>query len=501
MKHENQPRVSFAQRFLAFVSNWWGRPAGGKEVMALALPLVMSTLSYTIMHFCDRMFLSWHSTTALAAVLPAGVLGWTLFSMPMGIAGYANTFVAQYFGSGQHKMIGRILWQATRVGVWSIPMFLVVGICSESLFLWFGHSENLVAQETIYFQIITIGAGAVVIDSALSSYFTGRGRTGIVMVINVLAAILNIGIDPLLIFGTKFSPAFGIEGAAWATTIALWFKVAVYSVLIGFAADAGNNGVFSGRVFDIDLTRRLLKYGTPNGIQFLMEGGAITVFVLLVARIGEISAAATTVAFSINMVAFVPIVGMGIAVTTIVGQRIGQRDTTLAARAVWTGLTIALIYNSVFAFCYVFCPSWFLAGYSIAGEHIQQVEPLARTLLIFVAAYCLFDAVQLIFVSALKGAGDTLYVLLVTLVSAVLFVVGGYWGASQFPSKYSQLMSWWYALTAWIVFLAIAYIARFLQGNWKTMSVIEYKCEEVDQISAPIKLADGELPAEIETMV
>ena len=500
MKQNVNPAVSFLQRLMKYIKNWFGRPAGGFEVLKMALPLVMSTLSYTIMHFCDRMFLSWHSTTALAAVLPAGVLGWTLFSMPMGIAGYANTFVAQYFGSGQFQMIGRVVWQAFRLSVWSIPFFILVGIYSETLFIGFGHSETLVAQETIYFQIIALGAGAVVIDSALSSYYTGRGRTGIVMVINVVAAVINIAIDPVLIFGTAYSPALGIEGAAWATTIALWFKVVVFATMIVFSSEATENGVFSDRVIDMKLTRRLLKYGTPNGFQFFMEGGAITVFVLLVARIGEIPAAATTVAFSINMVAFVPIVGMGIAVSTIVGQKIGKRNPALAARAVWTGLTIALAYNSLFAICYIFFPNWFLAGYTMAGEQIREIESLARLLLIFVAAYCLFDAVQLIFVSALKGAGDTMYVLVVTLVSGILFVIGGYFSALQFTDENSQLLCWWYALTAWIVALAIAYGLRFLQGKWRSMSVIEFVSQSTNDIDHGQDFVEGALPLEVETI-
>ncbi|MCP4463420.1 MAG: hypothetical protein GY819_11540, partial [Planctomycetaceae bacterium] len=74
----------------AETKSWWGRPCGGREVIALALPLMISTLSYSLMQFCDRVFLAWHSPTALAAVMPAGVAAWTIMSFPFGVALYTN---------------------------------------------------------------------------------------------------------------------------------------------------------------------------------------------------------------------------------------------------------------------------------------------------------------------------------------------------------------------------------------------------------------------------
>ena len=94
----------------------WTQPCGTRDVLKLSLPLVVSTLSYTVMQFCDRMFLAWHSTDELAAVLPVAVLSWTLMSLPLGLASYATTFVAQYYGANQHHKIGPVVWQAVRIG-------------------------------------------------------------------------------------------------------------------------------------------------------------------------------------------------------------------------------------------------------------------------------------------------------------------------------------------------------------------------------------------------
>jgi multidrug resistance protein, MATE family len=91
----------------------------------------------------------------------------------------------------------------------------------------------------------------------------------------------------------------------------------------------------------------------------------------------------------------------------------------------------------------------------------------------FVAAYCVFDAIQLLFQAALKGAGDTTYIMLTTIVLSTLFVISGIFGARQFDAELSKIVWWWWMLTAWIVGLSLAFGWRFALGKWKTMTVIE----------------------------
>ncbi len=100
--------------------SWWGRPAGGREVLTVALPLVISSLSWTIMTFVDRVLLKWESGDAMAAAFAAGTVWFAALCLPLGIAMYTSTFVSQYFGAGQHERIGLAVWQ----GVW---LSLVVG--------------------------------------------------------------------------------------------------------------------------------------------------------------------------------------------------------------------------------------------------------------------------------------------------------------------------------------------------------------------------------------
>src|SRR3954470_20388833 len=83
----------------AHAESWWSRPCGGREVLAVALPLMVQTAFWSIMWFIDRMYLMWYSRDSVAAALPAGMVFWTMICFPQGLAAFVNTFVAQYYGA------------------------------------------------------------------------------------------------------------------------------------------------------------------------------------------------------------------------------------------------------------------------------------------------------------------------------------------------------------------------------------------------------------------
>lgn len=176
--------------------------------------------------------------------------------------------------------------------------------------------------------------------------------------------------------------------------------------------------------------------------------------------------------------------GLGIAVSTLVGQQLGQNQPGNATRATWNGLMLALGYSSLFALAYVTVPQIFFLAHAAGahGEEFAQARHTAEILLRFVALYFLFDAAQIIFVCALKGAGDTLYVLIVAGVVSMASVAIGKFGSDSFaPLVGGPLYWWWYIITGWIFALAALYLGRFLQGGWRSKRVIESEYQMPDE--------------------
>lgn len=469
---------------------WWTREAGGRDVFRLALPLVLSTASFALMHFFDRLFLLWHSSTEMAAALPSGNLVWTIMALPLGIAAYINTFVAQYHGAQQPQRIGAVIRQGLLFGWLVTPLFLLFIPLAPPGFRWLGHDSVLAGQEAIYFQINCLGVGPAVLSAVYSSFYTGRGRTAIVMWIDVLASVVDSVLNWFLIFGKAGFPEMGIAGAAVSTVIGQWLKVVIYWWLLQHREVRLEFGFDRVPWFDPSLLRRVFRFGIPNGFQMQLEGLAFTLICIGIGKLGTLPTAATTLAISINIVAFVPMIGMGIAVSTLVGNYLGAERPQMAWRASWSGLAMALAYNAVFAVLYLAVPNWFMAMHQLGAKQddFESIRSLSEILLRFVAAYCLFDAMQLTFCSVIKGAGDTRFVLWTTIVASAGAVLVGEAGVALWGGG---VLWWWTVLMLWILALAAAYGFRFWQGKWQSMRVIENPT--VEESSSATRVSQIEL--------
>lgn len=453
-------------------SNWWQAPGGLREVARMALPLIISTASWTLMQFTDRVFLLWHSADAVAAALPAGMLSLAVVCVPLGIAGYVSTFVAQYHGARRPHRIGVAVWQAVGVGVLAVPLVLATNPLAPALFSAAGHPPQIAALETSYYQILSFGAGGMVICSALAGFFTGRGDMRTIMVVDTLAAALNVVLDYCWIFGHAGFPALGMAGAGWATVVATWCRVLVYMALWLRPAFREQYQTLAGCRFDLELFKRLLWFGGPSGLQFLFDVGGFSFYLLLIGQLGSRELAASSLAFNVNGLAFMPVYGISMATSTLVGQRLGENRPDLAARATWTAFALAAGLMLVVAAVYVLAPDWLLTAHRAQGDAVEfaHLRDLTVVLLRFVAFYCLFDAMNMIFASAIKGAGDTRFVLLTTLALAAMPVALAwigirFWGLGLYWA--------WVAVTAWVCLLGLVFLWRFVQGRWRDMRVIE----------------------------
>ena len=459
---------------------WWRRPCGGRDVVTLALPLVISTMSFTVMTFIDRMFLTWYSIDAVAAAMPAGMLQFTLISFPLGVATYVNTFVAQYKGAGRSRQIGAIVWQGIWIGLVAIPVLMLTTPLAHAYFHHAGHDPDIVVEEIAYYDVLIFGSGAIVLAGTLSSFFTGRGSTRVVMAVDSLAALVNGVLAYLWIFGHGGFPRSGIAGAGAATVCAEWFRVICYAAIM-MQPRYRLYRLASGWRWNGALMRRLWTYGGPGGLQWLIECSSFTLFITLVGALGTIHQtggvgklyqAATMLAFNVNSVAWVPMMGVGLAVSTMVGQQLGANRPDMAARATWTAFVLAMVYMCTMSLFYVAVPDWFLMGHraGMAPEQFGPLRGLIVVLLRFVAVYCLFDAMNVIFMSAIRGAGDTRFVFWTSLGTSLVPLSLAWLGIHYF----GRGLFWcWTLLTLWVCSAGLIYCARFLQGKWRTMRVIE----------------------------
>ena len=408
------------------VKNRWYMESGYREVLQIAFPLILSTGSWTIQHFIDRIFLTWHSQEAIAASMPASMLSWTVTSLFVGTASYINTFVAQYFGAKRYDRIGASVWQGLYLALFSAPLILIFYPLSDGLFQLIGHQKSVQGLETIYFKMLLFGSPFAVVANAISGFFSGRGKTWVVMWINIAGMFSNIILDYLLIFGNFGFPELGIKGAGIATVIATMITAILFFVYMIRPSMNEKFCTLKNWKFEKELFKRLLRYGVPSGMQFFLEIIAFTIFIMFVGNIGTTELAASNIAFNINMLAFLPMFGMSLAVSALVGQRLGENRPEAAEKTTWSAFHIGFTYFGILALSYVLIPELFLLPFALQSD-MEMFHPIARLatiLLRFVAIYSLFDAANMIFSGALKGAGDTRFVAIVSIgLSWILMVI------------------------------------------------------------------------------
>jgi MATE family multidrug resistance protein len=284
----------------------WKARAGYREFLVIAFPLILSTGAWSVQHFVDRMFLTWYSPESIAASLPSGLVNFSITSLFVGTTSYVSTFVAQYFGAARYERIGPVIWQGLYISILGALIVAAFIPLAGPIFHMVGHQPAVRDLEIVYFRILCLGGLPVIGSAALSGFFSGLGRPWPVMWINCLSTFINLVLDYAMIFGHWGFPEMGMAGAAWATLIGASAGFLIYLAMVLRPSCNRLFRTLSGWRPDRVLFRRLLGYGFPSGVQFLLDMSGFTAFVLLVGRLGTVNLAATNIAFNINTLAFLP---------------------------------------------------------------------------------------------------------------------------------------------------------------------------------------------------
>lgn len=458
------------------------------EVLKIALPLILSSAGHAVNLFVDRLMLQYFSEDAMAAAFPAGLTNFATVCFFAGMVGYANSFVAQYAGAGMHHRIGAAVWQAVYMALLGAAFAASMYFIAPVMFDFFGHAEHLRPMEVTYFRILALGAAIPLLTSAFLAFWGGRGKTGMVMMMNLLITACNIPFNYVLIFGFDFRffriPALGVAGAAYGTLAAGMAGLLV--MMMCFFLVRGNREHFQTcrAKIDRDLFSRLFRFGAPNGIQQFLDLASFNAFVVLLGKLGPDVLNASGVVFSLNLLSMIPMFGLGQTVSILVGQGIGSRDIPYAERAVKSARFCLYLVLIVVGILFLIHPEPALRSFLLKPG--TRSYDLAKVMLRFITAYMLFDATGILYGSAIKGAGDTKFSMWIG--ASFAWLLYGFPCLSVFylfsrPAVAEKLgRDLAFSITLWtlwgicvfyIMALGIIFYLRYRTGKWKTMKVIE----------------------------
>jgi MATE family multidrug resistance protein len=446
--------------------------AGSRELLALALPLVVSQSFMTVQVFVDTILLSWHNPLEMTASFPAIMWYWLPFGLLQVTAGYTSTFVAQYTGAKRPHRVGPAVWQGIHFAIVAGFAFLLMAPAAPFLISLGGHSPALQELESTYLTCLAYAGMPMLIMAAVNGFFSGRGQTWTVLGIEAVGTGVNVLLALVLVFGRAGFPELGIAGAGWATVAGSWASALLAIALLLRSRYRAEFATGTGWRFERDLFGRLMRFGGPAGLQVFLDVLVFHLFTQMVGRLGEAAMGATTLTVRLNMVAFLPMMGLGQAISILVGQRLGANRADLAEQTTYVGLRWMFTYMVIVASIYLSFPHALVSLFEGKRSHAEfaAVAEIVPSLLVCVAIYSIADAVNLSFAFALRGAGDTRFVSLLTFCLA--------WPIMVVPTfvvvwlNASVHWAWGFA-SAHIIAMAVCFYFRFRNGKWKSMRVIE----------------------------
>jgi len=447
-------------------------PGVSRELLRLAWPLILTNGFWTLQISLNRVFLNWHSSDAAGAAMAGALLFWAPLNLMHATANYATTFVAQYLGAGQPRRIGAAVWQSLYFSVLAGLAFIAVTPFVGSLVALGGHNETLQELETLFCRTLCFSALPTLVTASACSFFTGRGDSRTVLLISAVGLAVNAVLDYLWIFGKFGFPAWGIVGAGWATVAGTSVSALLGLVLLFRTRYREEFATVTAWRFEAGLFGRLMRFGLPSGLYVALDCLGFTLFTWLIGRLGEVELAATAIAWTLNLIVYMPMVGLAQAVSVLVGRRLGENRPDRAEEATWTGLWLAIGFTIALGAIYLIWPGPLTELFHGEGKpgQWQQIADLVPLLLRFVVVYCLFDAMNLVFSFALRGAGDTRFVSMVALTLSWPVMVIPTWAAWRFGWG---IYAAWAFLSLYVVLLSLVFLVRFLQGRWRSMRVIE----------------------------
>ena len=393
-------------------------------MITLAFPVVLAQLSQMSMGFIDTFMVAKLGPEALGAVGVGNVVFFFYVVFAFGTLAAVNPMVAQAYGAGDDKEIGRSVAQ----GLWLALGLTVVGIAiiwnTESILLLAGQERGVAEIAGDYTHAMSWGLVANLWYSVFRGFCDAVSRTRVAMVISFAAVVFNIIADYGLIYGKLGMPALGAVGAGYATTIVRWLMLGLMLFYIfGTAEFHRYRFLYRARIPRPRYMVKMLKLGLPIGVGHGMEHGAFGVTSLLMGTISTIALAAHQVSIMLAALAFMVPMGTSFAITTRVGQSIGRGDPGGAALAGWVGIGLGTFFMCITATIFALIPGELATIFT----DDPPVVAYATGLLVLAAVFQISDGIQVLAIGALRGMKDTTRPMITNLISYWLVGIPSGW--------------------------------------------------------------------------
>jgi len=436
-----------------------------KAVLLLSIPMILEMMMESIFAIVDIFYVSKVSVNAVATIGLTESVVTLIYAVAIGLSMAATAVVARRIGEKDRKGASEAAVQVIFLGiVVSVAISAIGVIYPKEILQLMGAEPDLIAEGYGYTQVLLGGNMTIMLLFLINAIFRGAGDATIAMWVLVLSNGLNIVLDPIFIFGWGPIPAYGVEGAAIATTIGRGSAV-VFQLMVLVYGWSKIKVAFKDLVFRVGIMLNLIKVSLGGIGQFLIGTSSWVFLMRIMSEFGSEVLAGYTIAIRVILFTLMPAWGMSNAAATLVGQNLGAMKPDRAEKSVWKTGKYCAVFMGVVSLIYLgFAPqiiAWFTSVPAV-------VESGALCLRILAAGY-IFYAYGMVIINSFNGAGDTKTPTWINFICFWLF---------QLPLAYLSALVFdlgpvgvFVAITLAEIFIAVIGVFWFKKGYWKTVKV------------------------------
>ena len=434
-----------------------------QRILGLALPIIGGMISQNVLNLVDTAMVGTLGNAALAAV---GLGGFALFmcqALILGVSTGVQATASRRKGEGRFGVMALPLNAGLAlVLLVAPPLSLVLFLLVPSFFPYLNNDSEVIVQGVPYLQIRLLSMVFIGINFAFRGYWNAVDLSRLYMTTLVVMHCANIVLNYVLIFGKLGAPALGVAGAGLASLIATVLGTAIY-LYLGLKYARGNGFLRARPNWGVMAT--LARLSIPTGLQQLFFAAGFLVTYWIIGRIGTAELAAANVLVNITLVAILPGLGLGLAAATLVGQALGRGDVEEAARWGWEVSRVGMVGLTLLG-----VPMWLFPDALLSGFiHDRDTLDLARMPMQLVGATMIFEAIGLVLMQALLGAGDATRVMVVAITMQwIVFLPLAYIAGPVFGLG---LLGIWVLQGFYRLFQALIFVGFWHRRRWAAVKV------------------------------
>ncbi len=398
---------------------------------------------------------------AVAAVSMSGTVLMLMNPLIMGLATGTVALVARAMGAGDHEVASKAAGQSLFLSlIWGVASALAGWFLAVPALQLMGATPEVEGPGALYLRICMAGNFTVCMLFIGNAALQGAGDAHTPMWVMALTNVLNVVLDPLLIFGVGPFPRMGVAGAALATVLAQ----ACGAALVVYFLLRGRSGLHAhGQTWrpDPELAWRMLKIGIPGSGQMLSRSLMSLVLMAIVAASGTAAVAAYGIGMRFHMIILMPAFALGGAAATMMGQNLGAGQPDRASHAAWLATWVDVIFMILSGSALMIYAAPLIQLFNDDSE----VVAIGTRYLHIVSPFYIFAGFGIVLARGLSGAGDTLGPMVITILTL--------WGL-QVPLAFylSRILhpatdGIWWAMAASFVLQGLMTIAWFRMGHWR----------------------------------